>query len=355
MSWRKQAFSRNVFVSDVSHELRTPVTTMRMASDLLEMKKDGFDPSTKRTVELLAGQISRFQDMLADLLEISRYDAGYAALDLVETDLCEPIETAVDQVDGIAQAKRVPIHTYLPNVQVLTRIDSRRVIRIVRNLLANAVDFAEDRPIEVRVAANRKAVAISVGDYGVGIDEDKVAHVFDRFWRGDLSRSRVTGGTGLGLSIAMTDALLHHGSIRVRSAVGEGTWFLVLLPRDPDQGEVADAELPVNFASETPDDLRVTGGFGVATSQVTHDYHEVRRDTMMGRLTDETSDQNDRRRRRGHSLLHHDDGMLKSVRFADQRLGADSGTGGTADPACLHQSSGACGRCTAGNHCQRVL
>ena len=122
------------FVSDVSHELRTPVTTMRMASDLLEMKKDGFDPSTKRTVELLAGQISRFQDMLADLLEISRYDAGYAALDLVETDLCEPIETAVDQVDGIAQAKRVPIHTYLPNVQVLTRIDSRRVIRIVRNL-----------------------------------------------------------------------------------------------------------------------------------------------------------------------------------------------------------------------------
>ena len=271
------------FVSDVSHELRTPVTTMRMASDLLEMKKDGFDPSTKRTVELLAGQISRFQDMLADLLEISRYDAGYAALDLVETDLCEPIETAVDQVDGIAQAKRVPIHTYLPNVQVLTRIDSRRVIRIVRNLLANAVDFAEDRPIEVRVAANRKAVAISVRDYGVGIDEDKVAHVFDRFWRGDLSRSRVTGGTGLGLAIAMTDALLHHGSIRVRSAVGEGTWFLVLLPRDPDQGEVADAELPVNFASETPDDLRVTGGFGVATSQVTHDYHEVRRDTMMGR------------------------------------------------------------------------
>ena len=99
---------------------------MRMASDLLEMKKDGFDPSTKRTVELLAGQISRFQDMLADLLEISRYDAGYAALDLVETDLCEPIETAVDQVAGIAQAKRVPIHTYLPNVQVLTRIDSHR-------------------------------------------------------------------------------------------------------------------------------------------------------------------------------------------------------------------------------------
>ena len=277
--------SQKRFVSDVSHELRTPVTTMRMASDLLEMKKDDFDPSAKRTVELLAGQINRFQDMLADLLEISRYDAGYAALDLVETDLREPVSTAADQVAGIAQAKQVPIHLYLPNVQVLTRIDSRRVIRIVRNLLANAVDFAEDRPVEVRIAANRKAVAISVRDYGVGIAEDKVSHVFDRFWRGDPSRSRVTGGTGLGLSIAMTDALLHHGIIRVRSKLGEGTWFLVLLPRDPDQGEVADADLPVDFASAKPDDLRITGGFGVAESHVAV-AQEKRRDTvdsMMGR------------------------------------------------------------------------
>ena len=111
---------------------------------------------------------------------------------------------------------------------------------------------------------------------------ERVAAASETLASGNLDM-RVTGGTGLGLAIAMTDALLHHGTIRVRSAVGEGTWFLVLLPRDPDQGEVADAELPVNFASETPDDLRITGGFGVATSQVTHDYHEVRRDTMMGR------------------------------------------------------------------------
>lgn len=272
--------SQKRFVSDVSHELRTPVTTMRMASDLLEMKKDEFDPSARRTVELLSGQINRFQDLLADLLEISRYDAGYAALDLVETDVREPIETAVDQVTGIAQAKQVPLHVYLPNVQVLARIDSRRVIRIVRNLLANAVDFAEDRPVEVRVAANRKAVVISVRDYGVGIEKDKVAHVFDRFWRGDPSRSRVTGGTGLGLSIAMTDALLHQGTIRVRSELGEGTWFLVVLPRNPDAGHVADADLPVDFASAQPDVLRVVGGFGVAQSHAAGATEplEVRRD-----------------------------------------------------------------------------
>lgn len=272
--------SQKRFVSDVSHELRTPVTTMRMASDLLEMKKDEFDPSARRTVELLSGQINRFQDLLADLLEISRYDAGYAALDLVDTDVREPIETAVEQVTGIAQAKQVPLHVYLPNVQVLARIDSRRVIRIVRNLLANAVDFAEDRPVEVRIAANRKAVVISVRDYGVGIEKDKVSHVFDRFWRGDPSRSRVTGGTGLGLSIAMTDALLHQGTIRVRSELGEGTWFLVMLPRDPSTGRVADADMPVDFASAQPDVLRVVGGFGVAQSRAAGDVEsrEVRRD-----------------------------------------------------------------------------
>ncbi|NMM98352.1 MtrAB system histidine kinase MtrB [Bifidobacterium olomucense] len=270
------------FVSDVSHELRTPVTTMRMASDLLEMKKDEFDPAAQRTVELLSGQISRFQDLLADLLEISRYDAGYAALDLVETDVRESIETAAEQVSGVAAARTVPIHVDLPNVQVLARIDSRRVIRIVRNLLANAVDFAEGRPVEVRLAVNRKAVVISVRDYGAGMDAGQTPHVFDRFWRGDPSRSRMTGGTGLGLSIAMTDALLHHGTIRVRSVKGSGTWFLVMLPRDPDKGEILDAELPMNFASERSDQMGVIGGFGVASSNVVVEREESH-DTMMGR------------------------------------------------------------------------
>ncbi|PJM78074.1 MtrAB system histidine kinase MtrB [Bifidobacterium felsineum] len=260
--------SQKRFVSDVSHELRTPVTTMRMASDLLEMKKDDFDPATKRTVELLSGQINRFQDLLADLLEISRYDAGYAALDLVDADMRDPVNAAIEQVAGIAAAKHVDIRAVLPNVQILAKVDTRRVTRIIRNLLANAVDFAEDKPIEVRIAANRKAVVISVRDYGVGMDANTVAHVFDRFWRGDPSRSRITGGTGLGLSIAMTDALLHHGSIRVRSALGEGTWFLVMLPRDPREESIADSDLPVDFARAASNDFTITGGFGVAESPV---------------------------------------------------------------------------------------
>lgn len=260
--------SQKRFVSDVSHELRTPVTTMRMASDLLEMKRDDFDPASRRTIELLSGQINRFQDLLADLLEISRYDAGYAALDAVDADVRDPVNDAVDQVSGIAAAKHVVIRTMLPNVPVWAKVDVRRVTRIIRNLLANAVDFAEDGPISVRIAANRKAVVISVRDFGAGMDVATVSHVFDRFWRGDPSRSRITGGTGLGLSIAMTDAMLHHGSITVRSAIGQGTWFLVALPCDPRGAQLSEGDLPIAFRGADADDFAVTGGFGVAASPV---------------------------------------------------------------------------------------
>lgn len=162
------------FVSDVSHELRTPVTTMRMAADMLSMHKDEYDATTKRTVELLDGQIRRFQEMLADLLEISRFDAGYAALDLVEADIREPIEQSVEAISAIAQTKHVPLDVHMPNVEVLVRIDTRRISRVVRNLLANAIDFAEGKPVEVRLAANQRMVVISVRDYGVGMTSESV-------------------------------------------------------------------------------------------------------------------------------------------------------------------------------------
>ena len=254
------------FVSDVSHELRTPVTTMRMASDMLSMRKNEYDPATKRTVELLDGQIRRFQEMLADLLEISRFDAGYAALDLVENDIREPIRQAIEQVSDIAKAKQVPLDVDLPNVEVPAIVDTRRICRIIRNLLANAVDFAEGKSVEIRLAADRRTVVISVRDHGVGMSAEQCEKIFERFWRGDPSRARTTGGTGLGLAIALADAKLHHGDISVRSRMGEGTWFLVTLPRNPETRQVDIGAAPIHF---DPDDegLRAIGGFGIADNR----------------------------------------------------------------------------------------
>ena len=218
------------FVSDVSHELRTPVTTMKMASDMLMKCKDAFEPPAKRTVELLDGQITRFQNMLADLLEISRFDAGYASVDLTEIDIRDAVENSVEQIAAIAQAKSVPLKVNLPHIEVLAYVDVRRITRIMRNLLANAVDFAGGGPIEVKIAANRKTVVLSVRDYGIGMDGDETRHVFDRFWRGDPSRVRTTGGTGLGLSIATEIVQRHNGTLSLVDREGPGTTVRLELP-----------------------------------------------------------------------------------------------------------------------------
>lgn len=251
------------FVSDVSHELRTPVTTMRMASDMLSMHKNEYDHTTKRTVELLDGQIRRFQEMLADLLEISRFDAGYAALDLVESDIREPIMQVVDQVADIAKNKQVPLDVKLPNVEVPVIVDTRRIRRVVSNLLANAIDFAEGKSVEVRLAADRRMVVISVRDHGVGMTEEQCGKMFERFWRGDPSRARTTGGTGLGMAIALADVKLHHGDISVRSRMGEGTWFLVTLPRNSEAKDTNTDRAPIRFVPGD-DGFHTIGGFGIA-------------------------------------------------------------------------------------------
>ncbi|PJM72549.1 two-component sensor histidine kinase [Bifidobacterium primatium] len=246
------------FVSDVSHELRTPVTTIRMAADLLESRKAGFDPTTARTVELLSDQTGRFQSMLADLLEISRYDAGSASADLVSSDIRMPVREAVRDVEDIAKAKGVTIETCMPQRPIFADIDARRIERILRNLLGNAVDFAEDLPVEVHMAANDKAATVSVRDFGTGIAAMDLEHIFDRFWRADTSRSRITGGTGLGLSIALQDARLHHGDLSVRSMPGKGTWFLLNIPLDSG-ARVDSGDYPVRFADATS--LNILGRF----------------------------------------------------------------------------------------------
>ena len=110
-------------------------------------------------------------------------------------------------------------------------MDARRVRRILANLLGNAIDHGEGRPIVVWVDSDREAVAIAVRDYGVGMTPEQVARVFDRFWRADPSRQRTTGGTGLGLAISLEDAVLHGGRLEAWSEPGEGSCFRLTLPR----------------------------------------------------------------------------------------------------------------------------
>lgn len=219
------------FVSDVSHELRTPLTTVRMAGEVIYEGRDEFPPHLSRSAELLQTQLDRFEDLLSDLLEISRFDAGAAVLDAEARDVRDVVGASVEQALPLAQRKSTWLKVDLPAERCVADIDPRRVERILRNLLVNAVEHAEGTDVEVTVAADSQAVAVTVRDRGVGMTHDEATHVFDRFWRADPARARTTGGTGLGLAISLEDAHLHGGWLEAWGRPGQGASFRLTLPR----------------------------------------------------------------------------------------------------------------------------
>ncbi|MGM7445705.1 MtrAB system histidine kinase MtrB, partial [Streptomyces tunisiensis] len=223
------------FVSDVSHELRTPLTTVRMAADVIHEAREDFDPVTARSAELLADQLDRFESLLADLLEISRFDAGAAALEAEPIDLREVVRRVVTGAEPLAERKGTTIKVVGDQQPVVAEADARRVERVLRNLVVNAVEHGEGRDVVVKLAAAGGAVAVAVRDYGVGLKPGEATRVFSRFWRADPARARTTGGTGLGLSIALEDARLHGGWLQAWGEPGGGSQFRLTLPRTADE------------------------------------------------------------------------------------------------------------------------
>ena len=213
------------FTSDVSHELRTPLTTIRMAGELLHSQRDAFPPELARSAELLQTELDRFEALLADLLEISRYDAGVAHLEMEVTDLCGVAATAIDASQALAKRQGSEIILHAPAQAVPVAMDARRVERILRNLLGNALDHGDGQPVVVTISADDHSAAVTVRDYGVGLRAGEAGLVFNRFWRGDPSRSRLTGGTGLGLAISLEDARLHGGWLQAWGERGAGAQF----------------------------------------------------------------------------------------------------------------------------------
>jgi len=247
------------FTSDVSHELRTPLTTIRMAAELLHGSRADFAPELARSVELLAAELDRFESLLGDLLEISRYDAGAAHLETEQVDLRGIVDRAVAAARPLASRHGVELRTDLGDRPVVAEVDARRVERVLRNLLGNALDHAEGRPVTVRVGADDAAVAVSVRDEGVGLRPGEATLVFNRFWRGDSSRSRLTGGTGLGLAISLEDVRLHHGWLQAWGVRGRGAVFRMTLPRaagGPLESSPLPLEPPQPVALPRPPEVR---------------------------------------------------------------------------------------------------
>ncbi|EAP97572.1 putative two-component system histidine kinase [Janibacter sp. HTCC2649] len=218
------------FVSDVSHELRTPLTTIRMAGDLLYDSRTDFDPIVGRSAELLQGELDRFELLLSDLLEISRFDAGAAALDLAPVDLRGTVAGVVAATQPLADRRGSTIEI-VASGPIQAEVDERRVERILRNLVVNAIEHGDGKPITVHLREGDGAVAVVVEDHGVGLRQGEASMVFTRFWRADPARARTTGGTGLGLAIALEDARLHSGWLQAWGEPGVGARFRLTLPQ----------------------------------------------------------------------------------------------------------------------------
>ena len=235
------------FVSDVSHELRTPLTTMRLSSDLLFESKDMYPDDAKRAAEILHDQIDRFDKLLSDLLEISRYDASGVTPHFEIQDLNGIVGSALDAIQQFATSKKVYLEAEIPSGPVNVEVDSRRIDRILNNLLTNANEHSEGKPVKIRVAENQDAVAVTVTDNGIGMTEAELKQVFDRFWRADPSRKRTTGGTGLGLAISIEDATAHNGILDVTAEFGVGSCFRLTLPKNQ---SITEFESPLPLAVE---------------------------------------------------------------------------------------------------------
>lgn len=256
------------FVSDVSHELRTPLSSIRIASDLVYDRIDEIeDPMMARSLEVLHTQVDRFDELLKDLLEISRIDARSARINPSKVDLRDLVRETIDAYSELADTRGVVVHLFASQEPCVAVIDRVRVQRILRNLLVNALEFGEGHPVEITVASTDSSVAVKVRDYGIGMTDDTASHVFDRFYRADPSRQRKYGGTGLGLAISAEDAHLHGGTLTVLSCPGEGSMFLLVLPLHSGEeilevpAVMADTRMEVarlEYSLEHPDEVQVT-------------------------------------------------------------------------------------------------
>ncbi|MBB2740508.1 UNVERIFIED_ORG: two-component system sensor histidine kinase MtrB [Microbispora rosea subsp. rosea] len=219
------------FVADVSHELRTPLAALAAVADVLDEEAARLPDPAGRAARLVSQETLNLTALVNDLIEISRFDSGVAALALNEVDVAELVHATL-RVRGWSEL----VHTELPPA-VTARLDPRRVDVILANLVGNALRHGEP-PVSVRLRAEPHRIAVEVRDHGPGLDEAVLPHVFDRFYKANAARAR-SEGSGLGLAIARENARLHQGDLTVTNAPDGGAVFTLRLPRrahDPDGG-----------------------------------------------------------------------------------------------------------------------
>ncbi len=222
--------SRQEFVSNVAHELKTPITSIRVLADSLMGMGEAPVELYQDFMKDISEEIDRESKIIDDLLSLSRLDNNAIPLNIARTNVNEKMELILKRLAPIAKVRNIELlfESFRP---VMADIDDVKLTLAVTNLVENAIKYNKDDGwVKVSLNADYQFFYIKVSDSGVGIPEDALEHVFERFYRVDKARSRATGGTGLGLAISRGIVAMHHGEIKVYSKMGEGTTFVVRIP-----------------------------------------------------------------------------------------------------------------------------
>jgi heavy metal sensor kinase len=217
------------FTSDASHDLRTPLATIRASAEIA-LRRNREPESYKDTLERILHQIDRATTLVEGLLTLARGDSGHFDMAFTKLDLCAVVRDSCDGLRPLAQAKNLDFGLTLPAGPVWVNGDPDVLMKVIAMLVDNAVRHTEAGSIRVQVESVSEQVLLTVQDTGSGISSDDLPHVFDRFYRGDKSRTSASGGSGLGLSIAKRLVELHQGTIAVQSPLDGGTRLLVRFP-----------------------------------------------------------------------------------------------------------------------------
>ncbi len=222
--------SRQQFVSNVSHELKTPLSSIKVLSESILLQEDVPKEMYVEFLHDINSEVDRMSAIINDLLTLVKLDQKEIPLNFAETDINQMMEDIIKRLSPLANVKQIAIQ-YTKEKDVLAEIDEMKMILAISNLVDNAIKYTpEEGSVTVTLDADHQNAFITVADTGIGIPEEEVGRIFERFYRVDKTRDRETGGTGLGLSITYATIMMHNGSIKVNSKEEEGTSIQVRIP-----------------------------------------------------------------------------------------------------------------------------